>query len=204
VAAGSVVVGVILHDEAKLAGLVADPAPSPDDPAPPFIVGVTRLGRIQRLPLEAYVEESNRTGRRFARLDKDDSVLIAGIALGGERISLATKGGNVLVFPLREAPALRAAGKGTTAISLRDDDEVHAAAIAPDAHSGVKVTGPAGQTWIVSHAEVGTGGRGDAGKRLFRKGSMAAWLREPVVRVPERATPATAPSPSAPSEEGDE
>ncbi|HMV66301.1 MAG TPA: DNA topoisomerase 4 subunit A [Myxococcota bacterium] len=180
VADGAQVVGVILHDPTSFTG---PPGGADDDPPGPYLVGLTRLGRVQRLLLEPYTEISTRAGRRFARLDDGDAVLVAEAAMGGELVSLATRGGNALVFPLREAPLLRGAGKGTNAVSLKDDDAVYAAALAPDRDGGVRVTGPTGKTWLISEAEIGRGSRAANGKVLFRRGEMAAWHREPVLRA---------------------
>jgi DNA gyrase subunit A len=204
VADGATVVGVVVHEPTAFVGMPVDPAPAPEDPAPPFVVGVTRQGRIQRLALEPYVEESTRAGRKYARVDKEDAVLAAFVAMGGESVCLGTKGGNLLVFPLKEAPALRGAGKGTTAITLRDEDEVFAAGLAVAPTEGIRITNSAGQTWLVGPGmSDARGSRAAAGKRAFRKGSMTTWHRDPVVRVPEQATTRAAAASIEP-EEGEE
>jgi DNA gyrase subunit A len=181
VADGAQIVGVVLHHPTSFTG-PRDPAPPPEDPAAPFLVGFTRLGRVVRIPAEPYAEESNRSGRRFVRLDDGDALILAEVAMGGERVSLASKGGNVLVFPLREASAGRGPGKGTTAIKLKEGDSVFAVALVPDEEDGVKVTGPNGKTWLVSQDEIGLGGRADTGRQLFRRGELVTWHREPTVR----------------------
>src|SRR5262249_51739240 len=66
---GERVVGVVSHDPRHRA---ADEPVAEDDPAGPYGVAVTLHGRGMRFPLDSLAEPSNKTGRKFARLDEGD------------------------------------------------------------------------------------------------------------------------------------
>jgi DNA gyrase subunit A len=179
-------VGVALHDPSEWASRPADPAPNPEDPPAPHLVGLTRHGRIVRLAFEAFAEPSTRTGRRYARVDDADGVLSVEISLGGEIVSVASKEGNVLLFPVKEANVLRGAGKGTTAITLKESDEVVAWCLADTEAQGVRVTASTGRTIDVTVAELDLGHRAGRGRSLFRRAEITGWERTPVIRLGDR------------------
>jgi DNA gyrase subunit A len=187
---GARVVGVIAHGD-DLDALPRGPVGEDDAPGP-YLVGVTRQGRIQRLVLAPYAEVSTRAGRRFARVDEGDALVLAEAAGGAERVCVASRGGNALVFPLVEASLLKGAGKGMTAIHLKGDDEVIQAALATGKQDGFRVTlitAKETREAEISEAALGLGARAAAGRSLFRKGELKPLKREPCVRATKAETP---------------
>jgi DNA gyrase subunit A len=113
-------------------------------------------------------------------------VLSVEISLGGEIVSVASKEGNVLLFPVKEANVLRGAGKGTTAITLKESDEVVAWCLADTEAQGVRVTASTGRTIDVTVAELDLGHRAGRGRSLFRRAEITGWERTPVIRLGDR------------------
>ena len=181
---GARVVGVAIHDPAFLRGL--PPAPpelpaAPDDPPPPHLVAITRLGRIVRLPLEPHAEPSNKNGRLFARLGEGDEVVSAEVSGGGEIVAVATAEGHALAFPVAEANVLKAAGKGTIGIKIRKGDHVLAFELATSPTDGPVVTTTRGRTFVVC-AKEHAGPRAGRGRLVINRGGIASWQRVPHVR----------------------
>jgi DNA gyrase subunit A len=174
VADGSHVAGVIVHDKRHFEHL---PDPPDDVEGGPHVVSVTRLGRIQRLPLSLYAEPSNRNGRRFARLGDDDGVLAAYPSRGGEYVCLASSDGNVLAFPVHEANVLKSAGKGTTAMKLKAGDALIAFELSTSTIRGPTVSTTNGREVTVTMRSAG-GARAARGKSVIRRGGLENWQVE--------------------------
>lgn len=185
---GAKIVSVIPHDVAAWRDLPVDPDHPADDPPPPHVVSMTRGGRIQRLPLELYAEPSNRNGRNWVRVDGDDEVLAAWISMGGELACVASKDGNVLVFPVREANVLKAAGKGTTGIKLKKGDEVMAFELARDVAGGPKVITSNGRDFVANGRKFDVGTRAARGRQVIRRGGLSEWVREPYLLLGARSS----------------
>ncbi|MGC6513497.1 MAG: DNA gyrase/topoisomerase IV subunit A [Myxococcota bacterium] len=175
---GAKVIGVVVHGSPALAALPAlVDEEIPEDERGPYVASITRLGKIQRFALAPFAELSTRNGRRFARLGANDEVLLAAAAGGLEHVCVATAQANLLAFPLLEAPLLKAAGKGTTAIKLRDDDHVIAVDLSASAGTGPEVVTTHGRTVKVTPRQH-AGSRGARGQRLLRRGGLEPWTRE--------------------------
>lgn len=93
-----------------------------EDPPGPYILAVTAQGMALRLPLAPYRTESNKLGRRYARLDKDDRVVMVAVPRKQKSIYLASAEGRVLHFPIDEVNILSGPGKGVIGIKLSDGD----------------------------------------------------------------------------------
>jgi DNA gyrase subunit A len=177
---GEKIVGVLSHDARHR--LVAEGAPrGEDEPDPPWAVAITERGRVLRFALAAHAEPSNKSGRRFAKLDDGDVVLAVLPCDGTETVSVATRGGNALAFPVAEVPVLKAPGKGVTGIKIKDDEAgVLAFELVRDPADGAKVTTTMGREVVVSHKAYG-GARGARGAAVIKRGGFEGWAREPML-----------------------
>ena len=178
---GAHVVGVVNHNPGRWAGLPAAETPDPEDPAPPFMVSMTRDGRVQRFALKTFEDVSNRTGRRFAKLGAGDDVLAAYVAGGGEGVCVASEEGHVLVFPVTDIPLIRAAGKGTTGIKLSKTDRVVAMELAATRGDGPTVLTTNGREVVINERKFQLASRGGKGRLFIRRGGFDQWERKPVV-----------------------
>jgi DNA gyrase subunit A len=202
---GATVVGVVPHDERYWRHLPEAPAAEQtseaepeDEPPPPYLVSVTAEGRIQRSSLAIHAEPSTRVGRMLARLSEGDSLIAAYVAGGGEWAAVATEQGNALAFPIAEAAALKAPGKGTTAIKLKDDDRVFAFELCTDERTGLVVQTNNGRVFEVTPRTCG-GARAARGKSVIRRGGLGGWKRPVVVFTGRTTTDTDAPA-AAPAE----
>ena len=101
----------------------ADQPGSCDTPGGPYILVGTRNGYVLRTPLTAFRTESTKVGRRFAKLEEGDKVVMVRLAGQEESVMLATSGGYVTHFPLDQVTILAGVGRGVFGIKLESGDE---------------------------------------------------------------------------------
>jgi len=152
------------------------PAPDEETPAPPYGVALTEGGRILRFALAAHHEVSQRTGRRYARLNTGDRVLRMVASTGEEWVSIATTDGNALAFPVAEAKVLKGPGKGVTGIKLKPGDKVLGFGLTEDEGEGEQVSTTRGRELVVSPRKYG-GSRAGRGKAVIQRGGFKDWVR---------------------------
>lgn len=97
-------------------------APTKHDPPGPYILAVTAQGLTLRVPFAAYRSESTKVGRRFARLNDGDRVVMAVVLKDEKSIFLASQEGHVLHFKIDEINILSGVGKGVIGIKLEEGD----------------------------------------------------------------------------------
>ena len=97
------------------------PAEKPDG-TPHVAVALTN-GYVFRIPLAAYRVESSKSGRKFARPEPGDKVVMARLVGGESGMMLASRGGHVIHFALDEANVLAGVGKGVIGIKLDGGDQ---------------------------------------------------------------------------------
>ncbi len=179
--AGERIVGVISHDPRNL--------PSPPEqadlplsdgttPGGPYGVAVGRDGRGLRFPLSLHSAPSTKNGRRYMRTTK--GALAVYLTRGGEFVSLATKGGNCLAYPVEELNVLSGPGKGITAIKVNKDDHVLAFELHTRVHSGATVVTSNGREETARYSKFG-GRRGVRGRSVIRRGNFTRWVQGPQV-----------------------
>jgi DNA gyrase subunit A len=95
-----------------------------DDPAGPYLLTVTQQGMTLRTPFAPFRTASTKLGRRYAKLNEGDRVVMATVLTGEEEsILLASAAGRVLHFAIEEINVLAGIGKGVIGIKLADDDK---------------------------------------------------------------------------------
>jgi DNA gyrase subunit A len=88
----------------------------------PHILVATSAGNVLRMPLAAYRIESTKAGRRYAKLDDGDKVVMAQLVGDEESVMLSSRQGYIIHFKLDEVNILSGVGKGVVGIKLGDDD----------------------------------------------------------------------------------
>jgi len=119
-----------LADQVKVVGAVTtDPRftaaefPAKGDAPPgPYLLVATSAGNVLRLPLTAFRSESTKSGRRFAKLDEGDKVVLARLVADETGVMLASRSGHLIHFPVEEVSILAGVGRGVVGIKLDDDD----------------------------------------------------------------------------------
>ena len=100
----------------------ADEKSRGDIPGGPYLLVAASTGNVLRTPLAAFRLESTKAGRRFAKVDDDDRIVL--VRLVGEEtgVMLASRGGHVIHFPIEEVSILAGVGKGVIGIKLDEDE----------------------------------------------------------------------------------
>jgi DNA gyrase subunit A len=182
------VVGVASFDERVL----PRPAPAPDSApelfeqngqeadAGPYLVAVTQGGQSVRLPVEGFLEPSTKNGRMFIRLAKGDQVLGAELAGGDENVCVASKEGNVLIFPVLQIPLFKNAAKGVIAMKLRKGDRVLGFTLSSAARQGLEVETSRGRREVVRTTKFEVSNRGNRGRQIIKRGQLSRVILSPV------------------------
>ena len=106
------------------------------------------------------------------------------VCAGTEMVSLATKKGRALCFPVSEVSVLKGAGKGVTAIKLDSGDSIHAFGLTEENMGGVTITTPQGRDEVVRPNKY-TSSRATKGRSIIKRGSFKAWER-PMIRYDQQ------------------
>jgi DNA gyrase subunit A len=118
-----------LPDQTKiLAAMTTDPRFTPADqpangdlPGGPYLLIATSAGYVLRLPLSTYRPESTKAGRRYAKLDAGDKVVMVKLVADETGVMLASARGHLIHFPVDQVNVLSGVGKGVIGIKLEDD-----------------------------------------------------------------------------------
>jgi DNA gyrase subunit A len=114
-----------MADQVKvIAAMTTDPrfTPPDGDNGTPHIIVALSNGYVFRIPIAAYRTESTKSGRRYAKPEATDKVVM--VRLVGEEtgIMLASRGGHVIHFTINEVNVLAGVGKGVIGIKLDEKD----------------------------------------------------------------------------------
>jgi DNA gyrase subunit A len=120
-----------LDDNVRVAGafstderfVPATTKPSSGDPPGPYLLVATAFGQVLRTPFAPFRVESTKNGRRYARLEEGDRVVLVAIPTSEHKtMFLASAAGHVIHFPISDVNVLAGVGKGVIGIKLADDD----------------------------------------------------------------------------------
>ena len=132
------------------------------DPPGPYVLVVTAQGMTLRVPMAAYRTESNKLGRRYAKLGDGDKVVLATVLKDEKSIFLASQDGHIIHFPIAEINILAGVGKGVIGIKLADDDVCLGGALIAKSTDMLAVETSGGKTleYTGRHETTGRGGKG--------------------------------------------
>jgi DNA gyrase subunit A len=167
----------------RAVGDIKPPAKGPDDPPAVHAVAVTSDGYSLRFGLDAFVEPSTRTGRRFARPAEGAAVVGVARITGEEVLIVATANGRGILCKVDEVNFLSGPGRGVILIKLSDDDRVlgFIASVGDRDLLTVETTRGAEQTISTTKYEVTS--RGGKGRELLQRGQFTRVVR-PVPDAP--------------------
>ncbi len=93
-----------------------------DQPAGPQLFIATSVGFVLRLPFSMFRQESTKVGRRYAKLEAGDKVVMARLVNDEDGAILASRLGYIIHFPIDQVNVLSGVGKGVIGIKLDDGD----------------------------------------------------------------------------------
>ena len=140
-------------------------------------VAVTSDGFSLRFGLEAFVEPSTRTGRRYAR--PADGAEVVGIAklTGPEVLIAATAAGRGILCRADEVNYLSGPGKGVILIKLSDQDRVLGFIASTGDRDLLTVETTRGAEQTISTTKYEVTGRGGKGRELLQRGQFTRIVR---------------------------
>jgi DNA gyrase subunit A len=153
------------------------------DPAGPYLLVITAGGMSLRTPLAPYRIESTKAGRRYARLDEGDRVVLATVWRGEENIFLASAEGRVLHFPVAEINILSGVGKGVIGIKLDKDDRCLGGALIGSRFDALVVETSGGVRKEYKRGAHPPTGRGGKGYEVVKRAGLVRVVPPPIELV---------------------
>jgi DNA gyrase subunit A len=160
-----------------------DQKPKNGQPAGPYILAATAQGQTLRIPLAAYRTESNKLGRRYARLNDGDRVMLATLLRDEESIFLASQGGHVIHFPVEQINILASAGKGVMGIKLEKGDVCLGGALISGRFDMLQVETAGGKTMEFRRGKYDTTSRGGKGFEAVKRTTFVRVVPSPIQLV---------------------
>ncbi|HKB09161.1 MAG TPA: DNA topoisomerase IV subunit A [Vicinamibacterales bacterium] len=152
------------------------------DAAPVHAIAVSSDGYALRFNLDALVEPSTRSGRRYARPSEGAEIVTVARLAGGETLIAATAGARGILCRADEVNFLAGPGKGVLLIKLADDDRVLGAIASSSDREVLTVETTRGGEQTISTGKYEVTGRGGKGRELLQRGGFARvlWPLPPV------------------------
>ncbi len=149
-------------------------APVPGSDVPPVhALAVTSDGYSLRFGLDAFVEPSTRTGRRYARPSGEAEVVGVARLTGGETVIAATRQARAMLCPVEEVNFLSGPGKGVILIKLqKGEDRVLGFVASSGDRDLMTVETSRGAEQTISTAKYEVTGRGGKGRELLQRGQF--------------------------------
>jgi DNA gyrase/topoisomerase IV subunit A len=182
----------ILSLDPRVIGNIADNPKKPDLCPEVHGFAATSNGFAMRFGLHPFAEPSTRSGRRFARVAPDHSVVSVVPIHGTETILAITADCRAMVCTAEEVNYLSGAGKGVTLIKLAKTDRLLGFKASTGDRDLLVVETNRGARKTVSTAKYRTTSRGGRGIEIQKNGKIASII----VDSPDAPTPLE-------SEEGD-
>ncbi len=172
----------------------------------PLAIALTKAGLGFRFSLDAHREASTRAGRKFAKLNEGDEILVVLVrppqdaTSGAEEakwVLCATSDGHALGVPVEELAVLSGAGKGSMVIKVDEGERVLGAVLAVKGRDTIVVETEKGKTHELTADRI-AGTRGNVGDAIVKRDRFVRVVLPPVA-PPSLSTdraPGSAPRPT--------
>ena len=179
-----------LADQAKVIGALSTdarftPADAPDaadgSPGGPFLLVATSAGLVQRLPVAGYRAESTKAGRRYAKLEPGDKVVLVRVVNDDESVMLASRKCRIILFPVTDVNALSGVGKGVIGLKLDPADACVGGAVIRTRFDKLTVETAAGKQYEYGPGLAGlNSGRGTKGLEVMKRAEFVGVIPPPI------------------------
>ncbi|NUP05247.1 MAG: DNA topoisomerase IV subunit A [Polyangiaceae bacterium] len=149
------------------------------EPEPPFAVAVTRQGLGLRFSLRPHRDPSTRSGRKFARLNEGDEVVMVSLVGSAKDVvvCIATDG-HAIGVKADDLALLSGAGKGTMVIKLDEGERLAGASLVAGGKGKVDFVTEKGKEMTIEASNV-VGTRGGKGDVLMKRDRPVRLLLAP-------------------------
>ena len=169
---GERIVSVMSLDPRMIGEIAEDPR-HPDLCPATHALAVTDNGFALRFGLEGFREPSTRSGRRFARVGGDASVVGVTAIHGDETVLAVTADCRAMVCPAEEINYLSGPGKGVTLIRLAETDRLLGFKASTGDRDLLTVKTNRGAQKTISTAKYRVTSRGGRGTEIQKNGTIA-------------------------------
>ena len=138
-------------------------------PIPTQMVGVSKDGYGMRFNLDAFKEQSTRSGRRFAKAGQGDEIIGVSPCVEKDLLAVLTRNTNALVCKVAEVNELAGPGRGVTVIKTADDDGVVAFLCTSKKDAELEFETAKGRSLKLSPGRYEVTGRGGKGREMSKK-----------------------------------
>jgi DNA gyrase subunit A len=138
-------------------------------PIPTKMVAVSKDGYGLRFLLEAFKEQSTRSGRRFAKAGQGDEIIGVSACTDKDLLAVVTKKTNALVCKVDEVNELAGPGRGVTVIKVADDDQVMAFLCTSKKDAELTLETAKGKSLKLTPVRYEVTGRGGKGREMSKK-----------------------------------
>ncbi len=160
-----------------------DTPPANGEPAGPYVLVVTVQGQTLRAPFGPYRTASTKVGRKYAKLNDGDRVVMVRVLADEESLMLASESGHVIHFALEEVNILSGVGKGVMGIKLADGDVCLGGALISNRHDALVVETAGGKTMEFRRGKYEMTARGGKGYEAVKRTTFTRVVPPPIELV---------------------
>lgn len=151
-----------------------------DASTPPHLLIATASGQVMKVSLSTFRPPSTRTGRKYCRLRKGDSVVHVELIGDHTTMFLATQQARIIHFSLDEVPILSGPGIGVRGIKTGKDDAVLGAKLLARPSDTLRVVNNNGTTLSFGQMKYNVTSRAGKGVRTSQRNTFAEIVPEPI------------------------
>lgn len=180
----------------------AETPPADDDAPPgPYVLVASTAGYVLRTPLAPFRTASTKAGRRYARLNDGEKVVLAEVQSGSEDgLLLASSDGHVIQCRIREISVLSGAGRGVIGIKLEKNATCVGGQMCTARRAEIEVETTLGSNRRFTKAELPLQARGGKGNEIVKRGGIIRVLPPEIELTDWEAVEEGAPPRPRPSE----
>jgi len=176
---GEKIIAAISFDPRVIGEVKEDPK-DPELCPETHALAATSNGFALRFGLETFAEASTRTGRRFARVRGDATVIDVVPIHGTEVILAVSKNCRAMICESEEVNYLSGAGKGVTLIRLAKDDQLIGFKPSTGDRDLLTVKTNRGAKKTISTAKYRVTSRGGRGNEIQKNGKITEIITPPI------------------------
>ncbi len=177
---GEKIVAVMSFDPRVLPGDVKEDPKNPDLCPELHGFAAASNGYALRFGLHAFVEPSTRTGRRYARVSGDASIVDVAAIDGAEVVLAISRNCRAMVCEVEEINYLSGAGKGVQLVRLAKDDTLLGFKCSKGDRDLLTVKTNRGAKKTISTAKYRVTSRGGRGNEIQKNGKIAEIIESPI------------------------